>query len=73
MMKLLVRLQLLYYNTELQQLYIHENSLHAAGAIKIARALQTITTLKVLSLGSNVVSDEASHDIAKTLSHNAKL
>jgi len=60
---------IIFHNTELQQLHLHENSLCAAGAIKIVRALQTITTLKVLNLESNVISDEAADDITQALSH----
>ena len=41
--------------------------------IKIAKALQNILTLTSFIISDNKVGEEASDDIAKVLSHNAKL
>ena len=49
------------------------NRLEAAGIIKIARALQKISTLEQLCINYNKIADRASDDIAAICSHNTHL
>ena len=60
-------------NTKLQELYLGGNNLESAGAIKIAKALQNISTLKVFDISNNTVGEEAADDIAAILCHNTGL
>ena len=43
------------------------------GMIKIAKALQDISTMKVFSIGSNNIGHQAADNIAIVLFHNSKL
>ena len=63
----------LSYNAKLQELYLHSNDFKTAGMVKIAKALECISTLTVLSISNNRISEEAADDIAAVLSHNIKL
>ena len=61
-------------NTKLQKLYLHNNNFKTVGMIKIAKALQDTSTLKVFSIGSNDIGEQAAADgIAKVLSNNTEL
>ncbi|XP_065898093.1 protein NLRC3-like [Dysidea avara] len=57
----------------LQQLWLHGNDLETAGAITIAKALQTVTSLSIFILSKNSIGSEAADDIAAVLSCNTKL
>ena len=43
------------------------------GIIKIAKALQNISTLTVFIIGDNNINEEAADDIGSVLSHNIQL
>ena len=43
------------------------------GIIKIAKALQNISTLKIFSIGCNNIDKQAADDIATVLSHISRL
>ena len=43
----------LSHKTRLQELYLYNNNLKTIGMIKIAKALQNISTLKIFSIGCN--------------------
>ena len=61
-------------NTKLQKLYLYDNNFKTIGMIKIAKALQDTSTLKVFSIGSNDIGEQAAADgIAKVLSNNTEL
>ena len=60
-------------NTNLNQLHLHNNKFKAVGIIKIAKALQNISTLTIFSIGDNNINEEAAGDIASVLSHSHKL
>jgi len=61
-------------NAQLEELNIGGNKFQTAGIIKIAEALQsTTTTLKVLDIDNNNVTEEAADSIAAVLSHNTLL
>ena len=50
-------------NTQLQKLCLDGNDLQATSAIKIAKALQGISTLRVFSICNNMITDEAAADL----------
>ena len=56
-------------------MYLHNNNFKTAGIIKIAIALQNISTLTVLDIGDTDVGEEAADDIATctVLSCNTQL
>ena len=60
------------HNTRLEELYLHSNNL-GIGTVKIAKSLQHITTLKILSLGSNSIPQEASEELALAIKSNKQL
>ena len=65
----------LSHNTQLQEFGVGKNNLRSAGAIKIAKALQNISTLTTLYINDNQITDEAAlaDDIATAVSCNKKL
>ena len=60
-------------NTNLNQLHLHNNNFKTMGIIKIAKALQNISTLTIFSIGDNNINEEAAGDIGSVLSHNLQL
>ena len=63
----------LYHNTELQELHMNGNNLQPVNAIKIAKVLQDISMLRVFSIYNNNINDEAADDIAAVIKHNTNL
>ena len=63
----------IYNDIKLQELNISKNNLQSTGAIKIAKALQTISTLTKLNISDNYIADEAADDIAAAIYNNIKL
>ena len=63
----------LYHNIQLQELHMNRNNLQPVNAIKIARALQNISTLRAFSIYNNNINDEAADDIATVIMHNTNL
>lgn len=57
-------------NTKLQHFYIKESNLETSGTIKIARALQHVSSLTEFSISSNNIDSEALDYIASLLFHN---
>ena len=57
-------------NTCLHELYLDNNSFKTVGMIKIAKVLQNILTLTVLSIDNNNVTKAVADDIAAVLSLN---
>ena len=65
---------IIYSNTQLQEFDISKNNLQSIGIIKIAKALQKISTLMKLYINNNHnITDEAADDIAIALSCNNQL
>ena len=60
------------HNTGLEELYLNGNNLRA-GTIKVARALQHITTLRILGLANNNIPQEACDELALTIQSNKHL
>ena len=60
-------------NTQLEELHLGENILHANGIIKIVSGLKNTTTLKVFDISNNDISDQAAAVIADTLSEQGEL
>ena len=60
-------------NTKLQELDLHDNNLKTVGIIKIAEALQNISTLMVLNINDNDVNEGAAGDISAVLFYNTQL
>ena len=60
-------------NPYLEEFDIGYNSIEGRGAIKIAKSLQQISTLKKLFMDNNKITDEASDDIAALIHHNCDL
>ena len=56
-------------NRKLEELYLGSNNL-AAGVIKIATALQYLTTLKVLDINNNNAPEEAAKELAVAIYNN---
>ena len=63
----------IYSNTQLQEFDVSRNYLQSTGAIKIAKALQNISTLTKLYINNNYITDEAADDIAVVISCNPQL
>ena len=59
-------------NPGLEELYLDNNQLHL-GVIKIATALENISSLKVLGLQNNNISDEAASALAAAIKANNSL
>ena len=60
-------------NAKLHALYLHGNGFKTLSMIRIAKALQNISTLTVFNISNNNVGEETADDIATVLSHNTKL
>ena len=60
------------HNTGLEELYLYDNSL-GVGTLKVAKALQHITTLKKLDLGNNKIPQEACDELALAINSNKHL
>ena len=60
------------HNTGLEEVYLHDNNL-GIGTLKVAKSLQHITTLKMLSLASNNIPQEASEELALAVKSNEQL
>ena len=60
-------------NTKLQVIEVSGSKLQTAGAIKIMKASQRISTLKKLYLNNNDITEEAADDIATAISCNVHL
>ena len=60
------------HNTGLEELYLDGNSL-GVGTLKVAKALQHITTLKKLGLGNNKIPQEACDELALAIKSNKHL
>ena len=63
----------LSHNRKLQRLDFGYNSFKSAGMIKIAKALQNISTLTIFGINNNNVDEKAADDIAAVLSRNSQL
>ena len=63
----------LFHNSKLKEVYLYNNNFKTVGMIKIAKALQDISTLTAFSIGDNNVGEEAADNIALVLSHNCRL
>ena len=63
---------ILYQSTQLCQLYLGKNCLQN-GIMEIMHSLRNITTLTVLDISENRITDEAADMIAAVLSSNIKL
>ena len=63
----------LCHNTELQELDLGKNDLQSAGAIMIAKGLQNVFHLTVLSICNNNINQEGAGSIGTVLSHNTEL
>ena len=60
-------------NTQLQEFDVGNNDLQSTGVIKIAKALQTISTLTKLYIHSNNIRNRAADDIAAAICSNTQL
>ena len=60
-------------HNNLQALYLQSNKLKAAGAIKIASALQVSSSLSEIDISNNSIGCEAADNLATVLSRNLKL
>ena len=60
-------------NIRLQEFSIGANDLQASGAMIIAKGLQNISTLTILYINNNKITDEAADDIAAAISCNSNL
>ena len=63
----------IYSNKHLQEIDVSRKNLQSTGAIKIAKALQNISTLKKLYINDNQITDGAAGDIAAAISSNRQL
>jgi len=54
-------------------LNLHGNYLQSAGVIKVAKALQHISSLNELYISYNNITEQAVDDIAAAVSHNTNL
>ena len=63
----------IHQNMQLQELYLHNNLLRTEGIIRIAKALQNVSTLTLFTIGDNGVGESAAKCIATVLSRNTKL
>ena len=55
------------------QLCLHDVCLQTEGAIKVVKALQSLSSLQYLDLSNNYIKEEASKDIATVISSSTKL
>ena len=64
---------ILHHNTQLQELHFVGNNMQTVCTIKIAKALQGISTLRAFSICNNMITDKAADDIAAATTCNIKL
>ena len=60
-------------NTQLQELYLSENTLQAKDIVEISLGLENISTLKVFDISNNDISGEAADHISYVVSKQLKL
>ena len=60
-------------NFLLQQLWLDGNDLMTSGVVIIARALKTLSSLRILSLCSNEITDDAAEEISNVITSNVLL
>ena len=60
-------------NPYLEEFDIGKNIVQGRGAIKLAKSFQQISTLKKLFMDNNMITDEASDDIAAAIKCNPHL
>ena len=60
------------HNARLEELYLDSNNL-GIGTVKVAKSLQHITALKVLSLDNNNIPQEASEELGLAIKSNENL
>ena len=63
----------LYLNTQLQEIYLNGNNLQTVSVIKIFKGLQAVSTLQVISISNNNIINEAANDIAAVITCNTDL
>ena len=66
-------IDLILSRTRLEELYLGGNALQEAGIIKITRALQNNSTLKVFDISNNDINIKAACSIADSLANKYKL
>ena len=59
-------------NNQLEKLWLNDNNLHSSANV-ILNSLTTITTLTVLGLNNNQISQEAGEALASVIMHNTRL
>ena len=57
---------------QLEKLWLHDNNLHFSANV-ILNTLTTITTLTILCLNNNQISQEAAEVVASVIMHNTRL
>ena len=60
------------HNTRLEELHLHSNNL-GIGTLEVAKALQHITTLKMLDMSNNNIPQEVSRELAVAIESNQLL
>ncbi len=60
-------------NPHLEELDIGENKIQGRGGIRLAKSFQQISTLRILLIDHNMITDEAADDIAAAISCNPHL
>ena len=66
-------IMVLSHNIKLKEIYLNNNKFETAGMVKIAKALQNISTLTCFNISNNDVGEEAADDIATVLLCNTQL
>ena len=64
---------ILSHNTQLEIVRLYNNNFKTIGIIKIAEALQNVSTLTVFDISNNSIGEEAADKIATVLCHNTEL
>ena len=60
----------LYHNTQLQEIYLNGNNLQTVSVIEIFKGLKAVSALQVISISKNNITNEAADDIAAVFSCN---
>ena len=63
----------LFHNLELEELDLSNSFIQTAGVIEIFKSLRNISNLRKIYVHGNVITDEATDDLAVVLSQNTKL
>ena len=66
-------IELILFCNNLEEIYLGTNGLQEEGMIKVAKALQNNSTLKVFDISNNSVNDKAANNIAESLVNKIKL